>query len=83
MIRLIYTIRSKNLTNEDFHEVFSANDAKFLGVKNKKIAKTFIFRVKKNAETHKYLENFPKMFMMWTAAYIRLKLTSISSNWFK
>ena len=33
MMRLIYTICSKNLANKDFHKIFSENDRKFIRCK--------------------------------------------------
>ena len=58
--RLIYTICSKNLTNTDFHEIFPANDGKFIRCKEaKNICKKVLVLGSKNTGTRKYPENFP------------------------
>ena len=84
VMRVIYTIWSKNLTNKVFYENFSANDRKFIRCKETKniCKKLFSFRVKKLWD-RQIPRKFPQPFIIGTTAYRRLKLTSVSSNWLK
>ena len=74
MMRLIYTICSKNLANKDFHKIFSENDRKLIRCKeaNSIWEKKLVSR-SKSAGTHKYPENFPQTFMTGTSVLKCLK----------
>ena len=72
----VVKICSKNSTNKDSHDIFSANEEKFIRYKEvRNIYKKFHFWDQKLLRTH-----LIKRFMIKTAAYKCMKLTSVSSN---
>lgn len=81
MLKLIYTICSESLMNEDFHAIFLQITRNLSSVKKQNV---FVKKKKvlgsKNAGTCKYPENFLKTAMLGTSVHRGLKLTSIFSN---
>ena len=55
ILKLVYTICSRNLMNKDFHEIYPLNDGKFIRCEESKpICKKKIISESKTAATHKY-----------------------------